>query len=97
MGIFVFAAAAFLSLPKQLVTVYIGVILEASGTGTETTRDKVISDSVLGISIIITCVAMWYMYREMDKVKYDVIYRRRKARCVSSSTPSVPNSCSPCD
>ena len=33
MGILVFAAAAFLSLPKQFVTVYIGVILEKDGTG----------------------------------------------------------------
>ena len=82
MGLLVFAAAAFLSLPKQFVTVYIGVILEASGTGTETTKDKIISDTVLAITIIITCVAMWYIYREMDKVKYEVVYRRRKNRYV---------------
>lgn len=33
MGILTFAAAAFLSLPKQFVTVYIGVIIEESGLG----------------------------------------------------------------
>lgn len=83
MAIYIFAAAAFFSLPKQFVTVYIGVVLEASGTGTESSKDKIISDAVLALTIIITCLAMWYIYREMDKVKYEVVYRRRKNRCVS--------------
>ena len=33
MGIIVFALATILSLPKQFITVYLGVILEESGTG----------------------------------------------------------------
>lgn len=33
MSIWVFAIAAFLSLPKQFITVYLGVILDSSGTG----------------------------------------------------------------
>ncbi|KAL5485629.1 hypothetical protein ACEPAI_6670 [Sanghuangporus weigelae] len=80
MGVLVFALAAFLSLPKQFVTVYIGVILEESGTGTESTRDRLISYSVLAVTFIVTCVAMWYMYKKMDEVKVDVITDRRKAR-----------------
>ncbi|KAI5117038.1 hypothetical protein M0805_004745 [Coniferiporia weirii] len=80
MSVFVFAIAAFLSLPKQFVTVYIGVIIEASGTGTETTKDKIISDSVLAITIAVTSLAMWYIFRKMDAAKPDVIYQRRKAR-----------------
>lgn len=33
MKLWVFAVAAFLSLPKQFITVYIGVILEQNGEG----------------------------------------------------------------
>lgn len=33
MGIFTFSLAAILSLPKQFITVYLGVILEESSTG----------------------------------------------------------------
>jgi hypothetical protein len=33
MGIITFSIAAILSMPKQLITVYLGVILEQSGTG----------------------------------------------------------------
>ncbi|KAL5526992.1 hypothetical protein ACEPAF_8721 [Sanghuangporus sanghuang] len=80
MGVLVFALAALLSLPKQFVTVYIGVILKESGTGTESTRDRLISYSVLAVTFIVTCVAMWYMYKKMDEVKVDVIMDRRKAR-----------------
>ena len=36
MGIFVFSIAAILSLPKQFITVYLGVILEQSGQGLQT-------------------------------------------------------------
>ena len=36
MNIWVFSVAAILSLPKQFITVYIGVILEQEGTGTYT-------------------------------------------------------------
>jgi len=80
MSIFVFSLAAFLSLPKQLITVYIGVILEESGEGKETKRDKLISDGVLAVTIIITIAAAWYIWHVMARVKPVVIYRRRKAR-----------------
>ncbi|KAJ7629500.1 Fungalysin metallopeptidase-domain-containing protein [Mycena polygramma] len=49
MNIFVFSIAAILSLPKQFITVYLGVILESSGAGTTTTKSKIISDSVLAL------------------------------------------------
>lgn len=34
---------------------------------------------------IVTALAMWYMFREMSKVKPEVIYARRKERLVSST------------
>ncbi|PPQ67777.1 hypothetical protein CVT25_009080 [Psilocybe cyanescens] len=80
MGIIVFSIAAILSLPKQFITVYLGVILKQSNSGTEDTKSKIISDTVLAVTFIITIVAMWYIYRQMNKVKPQVIYDRRKAR-----------------
>ncbi|KAF7305550.1 hypothetical protein HMN09_00807900 [Mycena chlorophos] len=80
MNIFVFCIAAFLSLPKQFITVYLGVILEESSTGTESTKSKIISDSVLGFTFLVTLVAMWWIFRQMDTAKPTVIYARRKAR-----------------
>ncbi|ETW82593.1 hypothetical protein HETIRDRAFT_237518, partial [Heterobasidion irregulare TC 32-1] len=78
MGIITFSFAAILSLPKQFVTVYLGVLLE--GAGTETTEQKIISDVVLALTFILTIVAMWYIYRKMGQVRHVVIHDRRKAR-----------------
>ncbi|KAL0573863.1 hypothetical protein V5O48_008080 [Marasmius crinis-equi] len=76
MGIFTFSLAAILSMPKQLITVYLGVILE----GNQDTRSKIISDVVLAITFIITAASAWYILRQMNKVKPEIIYQRRKAR-----------------
>ncbi|KAF8151755.1 hypothetical protein B0H34DRAFT_755977 [Crassisporium funariophilum] len=80
MGIFVFSIAAILSLPKQFITVYLGVILAQSNSGVEDKKSRIISDVVLAITFIITIVAMWYIFRLMDQAKPQVIYQRRKAR-----------------
>ncbi|KAF7361357.1 hypothetical protein MSAN_01168400 [Mycena sanguinolenta] len=64
MNIFVFAIAAILSLPKQFITVYVGVILEQTDDGTTSTKSRLISDGVLGMAL----------------AKPAVIYERRKAR-----------------
>lgn len=80
MGIIVFCLAAILSLPKQFITVYLGVIIEQSSTNTQSTKSRIISDVVVAVTVLITFVAMWYIFRQMDKVKPQVIYERRKAR-----------------
>lgn len=82
MGVFVFALAALLSLPKQLVTVFIGVILEQSGTGTTSSTDRIVSDVVLVVTIAITIAAGYYIYVLINRVKPSIIYARRKARYV---------------
>ncbi|KZP22877.1 hypothetical protein FIBSPDRAFT_824015 [Athelia psychrophila] len=79
-GVITFSIAAILSMPKQLITVYIGVILQQSGAGTETSKQKLISDAVLGVTILVTVGAMWYLSRKIRLVKPEVIYARRKAR-----------------
>jgi hypothetical protein len=97
MGIVVFSLAALLSMPKQFIIVYLGVMLEQSATGEECprgellhvltnclgakdTNSRIIRDVVLTFTILITAVAMWYILREMNRVKPHVIYERRKAR-----------------
>ncbi|KAI0293888.1 snare associated Golgi protein-domain-containing protein [Multifurca ochricompacta] len=79
MSVWTFSLAAFLSLPKQLATVYLGVIIEGSGTK-ETTSQRIASISVIVITTIVTIVAAWYIYRKLNRAKPAVIYDRRKAR-----------------
>jgi hypothetical protein len=80
MGIVVFTIAAILSMPKQFITVYLGVILEQSADGQTDKESRIISDVVLAVTMLITVAAMWYIFRQMNKVKPEVIYARRKAR-----------------
>jgi hypothetical protein len=97
MSVWVFAAAAFLTLPKQFATVYIGVIIEGSGKSTfrvpfgarsglvhdpagETTPQRVASYSLIAVTTVVTFVAAWYIFRELNRAKPAVIYERRKAR-----------------
>lgn len=82
MSVWTFIISAFLSLPKQFITVYLGVALEQSDKGGGSTSDKIIKDVVLAVTVIITFLAMWYIYRLMNQAKPEVIYARRKARWV---------------
>ncbi|OBZ72346.1 Golgi apparatus membrane protein TVP38 [Grifola frondosa] len=80
MGVMTFSIAAILSLPKQFITVYLGVALEQSENGSSSKSDNIIKDVVLIATTIITFGAMWYIYHKMNQVKVQVIYDRRKAR-----------------
>jgi len=88
MNVLTFALAAILSSPKQFVTVYIGVIIEGSGKQ-ETTPQRVASYSLIAVTTIITIIAAWYIYRELNRVKPTVIYERRKARYMHSALSSM--------
>ncbi|KAF7971579.1 hypothetical protein HWV62_20834 [Athelia sp. TMB] len=59
-------------------------------SGTETSRQKLISDGVLGATILVTAGAMWYLLRKIRLVKPDVIYARRKARQVKANSSFSP-------
>lgn len=104
MNILVFTLAAILSMPKQFITVYLGVILEDSSDPSEyitflwihfseqrapakaqDPKSKIISDVVLVITFLITVLACWYILRQMNLAKPDVIYARRKARSLDIS------------
>ncbi|KAJ7086455.1 hypothetical protein B0H15DRAFT_844769 [Mycena belliarum] len=80
MGIVVFSIAAILSLPKQFITVYLGVIIEQANEGKTDTKTRIISNSVLAVTALVTILAMWWILRQMAHAKPDVIYARRKAR-----------------
>jgi len=78
MSVWIFALAAFLSTPKQFATVYIGVIIE--GSGKQTAPQHIASYSLIAVTTIVTLLAAWYIYRELNRAKPVVIYERRKAR-----------------
>ncbi|KAH9937921.1 uncharacterized protein BXZ73DRAFT_76540 [Epithele typhae] len=90
MGVITFSIAAILSLPKQFITVYLGVALEQSEDGHSSTKDTIIKDSVLGVTALVTIGAMWYIYDQMNKVKVPVIYERRKARQAKLDMAAAP-------
>lgn len=80
MNIFIFMLAAALSMPKQFITVYIGTLLETSATSSATSKNEIISDVIGVVTVLITIAAMWYITREMNRVKPQIVYERRKAR-----------------
>ncbi|KAF5344267.1 hypothetical protein D9758_012317 [Tetrapyrgos nigripes] len=80
MNIFIFIAAAFLSLPKQMILVYLGVALAESGNGQSTPTSKAISAVAIIVGLIISVLTMAYIVRRMDKIKPRLIYEKRQAR-----------------
>ncbi|CAE7169870.1 unnamed protein product [Rhizoctonia solani] len=80
MGIWIFSLAAFLSLPKQFITVYLGVLLEQSADGVRSTKDTIISNAVLVVTFLITVIAAWWIWREMGRVRLEVLRERREDR-----------------
>ncbi|KAG8896123.1 Tlg2-vesicle protein [Tulasnella sp. 403] len=83
MGIWTFCLGAFLSLPKQFATVYIGVVLYESA-GVQTTQQKVISGAVLALTIGITIYAAWWIMQKMAQAKPAVLAERRKAKAIAA-------------
>ncbi|OCH86169.1 hypothetical protein OBBRIDRAFT_738526 [Obba rivulosa] len=78
-SIFMFCAAAVLSLPKQLATVLVGSALSTSSDG-ESHTDKVVERVVLVITIGATLIGLIYINRRTRAVLPEVIYAQRKAR-----------------
>lgn len=93
MGIVSFIIAAVLSMPKQLIGVYLGTMLQepgSNGGSTSSESEKTIVNAlVLGATVLITIAAMWYIVRQMNEVKPGIIYERRKARCVDFVIPPL--------
>ncbi|KAG2121598.1 snare associated Golgi protein-domain-containing protein, partial [Suillus clintonianus] len=86
MGIFAFMLAAVLSLPKQFITVYIGVMLESDPNSSPASTSRIIGDVVGAITLLVTVAAMWYINKAVNKVKPQVIQERQKSRSVPPHT-----------
>lgn len=85
-GIFTYMLAALLSLPKQFITVYIGVMLESDQNSSGASTSKVIGDVVGAITLLVTVVAMWYINKAVNDAKPQVIQERQKSHCNDVST-----------
>lgn len=53
-----------------------------SDPGSATTQNKILSYVVGFITVIVTVAAMWYIQKQINRVKPEIIYARRKARQV---------------
>ncbi|KAE8256288.1 hypothetical protein A4X13_0g2742 [Tilletia indica] len=80
MSIWMFTLAAVLSLPKQLSIVYLGVAIETSGSGGESTTSKIVKYVVLLLSLIITVWAAHYLYAQMELARPQVQQTLRAKR-----------------
>lgn len=80
MSIWIFALAAFLTLPKQLAIVFLGALLNAEGNNDQSAGHKktIVTDAVLAVTFIITVGAAVYLYLKMSKARPMVARERRK-------------------
>lgn len=69
--------AAVLSLPKQFITVYIGVMLESDPNSSAASTSRIIGDAAGAITLLVTITAMWYINKAVSKVKLQVIQERQ--------------------
>jgi len=70
-----FIIALVLSLPKQLITVYVGVVL---GETNASTNSHVVSDCVFGATAVITLIALFVIYRRTIAVRKKVLIGMRQ-------------------
>ncbi|WVW84840.1 hypothetical protein I302_106875 [Kwoniella bestiolae CBS 10118] len=70
-----FILALLLSTPKQLISVYVGVVL---GQTNASTNSHVISDCVFAACALITLGALYFIYKRMIKVRKSVLISMRE-------------------
>ncbi|KAF8857361.1 hypothetical protein BDZ45DRAFT_714938 [Acephala macrosclerotiorum] len=85
-----FAIATFMTLPKQIILVYVGVLLSQQN------KNNTINYIVAGIAFIITVFAGWYIYSKMQKVK-QVLLEEQEARKQAKREAPRPPSMAPTD
>ncbi|WVQ73516.1 hypothetical protein IAR50_003088 [Cryptococcus sp. DSM 104548] len=86
MNIWIFTLAAILTLPKQLIVVYLGVLFEDTDSDS---KEKWISKGVLIGGFIITIASAWYIWREMHKVR-PIVWRRRRIEAAAKGMSLDP-------
>ncbi|CZR60653.1 related to Golgi apparatus membrane protein TVP38 [Phialocephala subalpina] len=85
-----FAIATFLTLPKQIILVYVGVLL------TQQSTNNTLNYIVAGTAFIITVFAGYYIYSKMQKVK-KVLLEEQEARKQAKREAPRPPSMAPMD
>ncbi|EJT96704.1 hypothetical protein DACRYDRAFT_102774 [Dacryopinax primogenitus] len=80
MGIGTFVLAAALSMPKQMVTVYLGVVLLQSADGHMSPKNKALSAVVILVTVLVTIFAALWIYWKMSLAYPVVVGERRVAR-----------------
>jgi len=91
MSLFVFTAAAVLSMPKQLAGVYLGTLFIADGEGGPQSQEggsKAVKYSVIVVTFVITIVAALYIYRKMAQARAAVVLGE-PARQIDSRSPRL--------
>ena len=89
-----FAVATFLALPKQVVLVYLGVLLvqQESGGSAESSRDTTIKTVVFGATFVVTILLGIYIWRKMRVIKKTLLAEqdaRRSAKVDLLRTPET--------
>ncbi|KAJ7151861.1 hypothetical protein C8R43DRAFT_951033 [Mycena crocata] len=74
----IFIIAAFLSLPKHFLPIYLGYSMKPENS--QNCATKTVNLVVLGVTIVVTLIAWWWINRAMKAARPDYIYSRRKAR-----------------
>ena len=75
MGFIPFTAACVLTMPKQLLVVYLGTLFDTEESQ-RSTASKIASYVGLGVGFFATIYAAWYLYREMARVRPIVLQAR---------------------
>ncbi|WVR06637.1 hypothetical protein IAU60_003669 [Kwoniella sp. DSM 27419] len=75
MSIWIFMIATILTLPKQLIVVYLGT--HFNNKDQETKTEKIVSYAVVALGFLITIWAAWYIYKKMHKARVHVWRKRR--------------------
>ncbi|KAG9116048.1 Tlg2-vesicle protein, partial [Ceratobasidium sp. 392] len=75
----IFLGSLVLSLPRQIIGVYLGVLAVETANGGGSSTDKRISMIVLGITIAITIFAMRWLGRKQRAAGLEIIRERRAA------------------
>lgn len=83
LGFIPFVAAALLSLPKQLATVYVGVALQSTHGSQADKKSRIVTGIVLFVTVVVTLFAMWYITKLVNRAKVEVVEERRQARFVA--------------
>jgi hypothetical protein len=78
-----FAVATFLTLPKQIILVFFGVLF------VQGSKDNTISDIVLGITFVITIIAGVYIYLQMGKKKKILLEEQRQRLAGKQAPPEA--------